>query len=140
MRRILYLLLSTTIVPSNLGARAQAPADTAVYAVSYIEVLPSAKGTAVTALKQYREASRKDEGYVRFEFFEQIGRPGHFAILETWTDQKAFDAHGKSGLTKQLLSQLQSIRVSDYDQRPYKTLTAAPAPTTSNDQIGRAHV
>ncbi len=136
MRCLLYLLFSTIVLPSRLGAEilAQAPIDTAVYAVSYVEVTPSAKGTAVAALKQYRDTSRKDEGYVRFELLEQIGRPGHFAILETWTDQKAFDAHGKAEHTKQMLSQLQPIRLSDYDQRPYKTLTAGPPPAAANDR------
>src|SRR6185369_11045435 len=111
------LLFSTVM----LGA--QAPADTAVYAVSYVEVMPSARATAVAALKQYRDAGRKDEGYVRFEFFEQIGRSGHFAIVETWARQSALDAHAKDAHKNDLLGKLQSMRVSDYDQRPYKTLT-----------------
>ena len=46
-------------------------------------------------------------------------------------DQKAFDAHGKAEHTKQMLSQLQPIRLSDYDQRPYKTLTAGPPPAAA---------
>jgi quinol monooxygenase YgiN len=56
--------------------------------------------------------------------FEQIGRPGHFVVLETWRDQAAFDARD-AAVQKQLLTAFQSIRVSDYDQRPYKTLTTA---------------
>ena len=96
MQRVLYLLLGAVMLPASLWAqaRADAPTDTTVYAVSYVEVMPSSEGAAVAALRQYRDTSRKDEGYVRLEFFEQIGRPGHFAIVETWTDQKALDAHG----------------------------------------------
>src|SRR6266571_3492944 len=114
MRGLLYLLFNTIIVPSSLWAEvgAQAPADTAVYAVSYVDVMPSSRGTAVAALKQYRETSRKDEGYGSVELFEQIGRPGHLAILETWTGQKAFDAHGMAAHTKKLLGQLESARLS----------------------------
>ena len=91
--------------------------DTSLYAVSYVDVMPASRGPAVAALKQYRDASRKDDGYVRLELFEQIGRPGHFAILETWRDQKASDAHGMAADAKQLLSTLQPIRSSGYDQR-----------------------
>ena len=42
-----------------------------------------------------------------------------------WRDQKAFDARD-AAMQKQLLDALQPIRVSDYDQRPYKTITVAP--------------
>ena len=136
MQRLLYLLLGTVMLPASLWAqaRADAPTDTTVYAVSYVEVMPSSEQAAVAALRQYRDASRKDEGYVRFELFEQIARPGHFAIVETWTDQKALDAHGTAAHTQQLLSTLQPIRVSDYDQRPYKTLTVGLAPSAAGSQ------
>ena len=87
----------------------------------------------MAALKQYREASRKDDGYVRVEFFEQVGRPGHFAIIETWRDQKALDAHG-TGAQKPLRDALQPIRVSDYDQRPYKTISVGSTPPTPSSR------
>jgi quinol monooxygenase YgiN len=110
---------------------ADMPADTAFYAVSYVEVMASSRAAAITALKQYRDASRKDEGHVRFELFEQMGRPGHFATVETWREQKAFDARGATA-RKQLLDTLQPIRLSDYDLRPYKTLTVGSAPPAAN--------
>ena len=44
----------------------------------------------------HRDASRKDDGFVRFDLFEQVGRPGHFAIVETWRDQQALDAHASA--------------------------------------------
>jgi quinol monooxygenase YgiN len=129
MRRVLYLFLVIVMLPSASGIQihAQAPADTSVYAVSYVDVMPAARASMIAALKQYRDASRKDDGYVRFDLLEQVGWPGHFAIVETWRDQKAFDAHGTAAHAKQYRSALEPIRVSGYDQRPYKTLTAAPA-------------
>jgi quinol monooxygenase YgiN len=135
MPLLLSLLLSTLIVSSNLGpqARADAPADVAVYAVSYVEVMPSSRAMAAAALKQYRDASRKQEGCLRLDLFEQIGRPGHFSVIETWRDQQTFDARG-AVVQKQLLDALQPIRVSDYDQRPYKVLTVGSAPPAANGQ------
>jgi quinol monooxygenase YgiN len=125
------------MLPTSLDVQihAQASADTAGYAVSYVEVLPSARTAMVAALKQYRDASRQEDGFVRFDMLEQVGRPGHFAILETWKDQKAFDAHGMATNVKAFRDALQSIRLSDYDQRPYKTLTVASAAGVGN---GRA--
>jgi quinol monooxygenase YgiN len=106
---------------------AQTPADTARYAVSYVEVMPAARAAAVAALERYHDASRQDDGYVRFELLEQVDRPGHFTIIETWKDQRTSDAHGMSTHAKQVRDALQSIRLSGYDQRLYKTLTIAPA-------------
>ena len=79
---------------------------------------------AVAAFKQYREAGARLDGFGRFELFEQIGRAGHFAIVETWRDQKAFDARGAQ-VQARLTDALKPIRVSDYDQRPYKPLSVA---------------
>jgi len=126
------------LYPLLLAAAAtagQTAPDTSLHAVSYVDVIPASRGPAVAALKQYRDSSRKDDGYVRLELFEQIGRPGHFAILETWRDQKASDAHGVAGHTKQLLTALQPIRTSGYDQRPYKTVTVGSAPAAGGQTI-----
>ena len=125
---LLTILLGAALA-SNAPAQAPAaaaPSDPTVYAVSYVEVMPSARAMAIAALKQYRDASRKQEGYGRLDLFEQIGWPGHFAVFESWRDQQAFEAHNAAA-QKPLLDALQPIRVSGFDQRPYKTLTVAPA-------------
>ena len=139
MPRWLLLLVGAALVPSGLGSQTRpdapttAAADTTFYAVSYVETTASSTSTATSALKQYRDASRAQEGFVRAEFFEQIGRPGHYAIVETWRDQKAFDARDAAA-QKRLLDALEPIRVSGYDQRPYKTLSLG---AKSGDATGR---
>jgi quinol monooxygenase YgiN len=121
-----WLLLLSTWLASGLGLQAppDAPVDKTFYAVSYVETRSSSTKPAIDALHAYRDTSRKVDGFVRIEFFEQVGRPGHFAVYETWRDQPAFDARD-AAIQKQLLTALQPIRVSDYDQRPYKTVTVA---------------
>jgi quinol monooxygenase YgiN len=121
---------------SSLGAQIQAQpaADTALYAVSYVEIMPSARAAMVAALKQYRDASRMEDGYVRFDLLEQDARPGHFAIIERWKDQQAFDSHGMASHVKRFRDALQSIRLSDYDQRPYKSLTVGSGTAAGNTQ------
>jgi quinol monooxygenase YgiN len=142
---VLHLLLGAILAfsspwgPWSQGpqGRADTPADPTFYAVSYVEVTASSEAKAIVALKRYRDASRTEGGpggYIRLDLFEQIGRPGHFAIVETWRDQKAFDAHSATA-RKPLVDALQPIRASDYDERPYKTLTVAPAPPASGRTI-----
>jgi competence protein ComEC len=129
--------LARTYTARGAGAAAQAPAaqvapDATFYAVSYVEVMASAVSRAIAALKQYREANRTRDGFTRFDIFEQVGRPGHFALFEVWRDAAAFDARGVA--QKQLVDALAPIRVSDYDQRPYKTISVGPAPPPANSR------
>src|SRR6516162_11173276 len=87
MQRLLPILISTVL----LGA--QAPPDSTAYSVAYFDIVPASRTAAITAIKQYRDASRKDDGFQRIEFFEQAGRPAHFCIIETWANSKDLDTH-----------------------------------------------
>ena len=111
-----------TPAPPKPGEGGPSSADTRFYAVSYVEAMASSTGKAIALLKQYRDTSAKQDGFVSIELFEQLGRPGHFTIFEVWRDQKTFDARDAS-VQKQLRDALQPIRVSDVDQRPYKTIS-----------------
>jgi quinol monooxygenase YgiN len=128
-----YLIVAALSMCAAM-ASAQAPADGPFYAVAYFDVMPAARQKAVAALRAYRDASRKDEGYLRIDGLEQAGWPGHFAIIENWRDRSAFDAHQAAAHTKQFKDALQSIRVSGYDERPYKALSAAPIAVAANGQ------
>src|SRR5262245_10449747 len=128
MRGRTWLLVAMVVTLHEGPAFAQdAAPDAAFCAVSYVEVRAPAASTAVAALKQYREANRQKDGFVRFDIFEQVGRPGHFALVESWRSAEAFDARGTAA-QEQLLKTLAPIRVSNYDQRPYKTLSAGGTP------------
>ena len=129
MTRLPGLLLGVLILASAPAVQlhAQAPPDPAQYLVTYVSVQPSAAAPTVGAFRQYRDASRKDDGFVRFDLFEQVGRPGHFAIVETWRDQQALDAHASTAHARRFRDALQPLRVSGYDERPYKSFSVAAA-------------
>jgi quinol monooxygenase YgiN len=110
---------------------AQVPPDSAAYSVAYVDIALASRTSAIAAVKQYRDASRKDDGFQRIEFFEQAGRPAHFCIIETWADNKALDTHAASANTRDFRTKIDSMRLSDYDQRPYKTLSLG---TSHNDE------
>ena len=100
------------------------PALGGVFAVGYIETRAAAADAGRAALEAYRDALRQQAGCLAVELFAQTGRPGHFAVLETWRNQAAFDARDAAA-KRQLMDALQPIRTSDYDERPYKPLTLA---------------
>ena len=90
-----------------------------------LEIAAAAMLDAGAAILQIRH-----KGLWTRSIFEQAGRPGHFAIFEIWRNQAAFDARGAS--QQQLIDALAPIRVSGYDQRPYKTISVGPSPAPPN--------
>jgi quinol monooxygenase YgiN len=130
MHRAALLVFVSLIVPiSNLSAqnRTLLATDPLVYEISYIEVAPAARTTAITAVKQYCDASRKEDGYGSCDLLEQTGRGSHFVVLERWADEKRSDAHATAESTKQFLSKLKPVRLG-LDQQAYRTVTTAAAP------------
>jgi quinol monooxygenase YgiN len=119
MYRYLRFFLAATVVP--LGASAQAPAPVVhpgeVFVAIYVEVLPSATSAAAGLLKQYRDASRKDDGNLRAEVVQEANRPNRFAVLAIWADQKAWETHGKAAHTAQAREKLAAIQAAPSDER-----------------------
>lgn len=140
MRYTLLPLLSIFLVSLTLtlGTPPQAGVDslpvTAFHAVSYVEVMTTGQARAAAAFKSYQASIRTQDGFVRFEAFEQAGRAGHFVFIETWRDQAAFDKR-TAPVQKQLADALQPIRVSDVDRRSYKTMTVAPIARVTRDTV-----
>jgi quinol monooxygenase YgiN len=102
--------------------RADEASDAAIYLVSYIEVTPSSQGETMALLRQYREASRKEEGNVRLEVLQQSSRQNHCTIVEIWQDEKARTAHVMAGHTRQFREKFQPLSGSLYDERLYTAL------------------
>ena len=127
MYRYLRFLLAATVVP--LGAGAQAPAPVVhpgeVYVAIYVEVLPASVSAASGLLKQYRDASRKDEGNLRSEVVQEANRPNRFAVMAVWADQKAWEAHGKAAHTLQSREKLAAIQAAPADERVHNGMFVA---------------
>ena len=128
MHRYLRFLLAATVVP--LGAGAQAPAPLVhpgeVYIAIYVEVLPGAVSAAAGLLKQYRDASRKDEGNLRAEVVQEVSRPNRFAVMAVWADQKAWEAHGKAAHTVQSREKIVAIQAAPSDERVHNGMFVGP--------------
>jgi quinol monooxygenase YgiN len=118
-------VLTALLVVSAL-AHAQAPPSSADpgdrFAVAYVETRSDSAAAGRAALEGFRDAVRQQPGCLGIELFEQAGRPGRFAVLESWRDAATFDARDPEP-KRQLLNALRPIRISDYDERPYKSLS-----------------
>src|SRR5688572_8320569 len=128
LRLATVFVVLTATLGAQQGAPAPAPAPGPRFAVAYVEVMPSARNTLIKAVAAYREASRREDGYEQIELFAQPERQGHFIVIETWRDPQALTAHAAAPHVKQFRDSLEPIRVSGYDERPYRALSVAPRP------------
>jgi quinol monooxygenase YgiN len=126
MRLVLALLLAMTLTPiaSIESVRAQ---DAAVYIVSYIDVEPKARGSAVGALRQLANASRKDDGNMRFEVLQRTAPSNQFAIVAIWKDQKAYEGHLAAAHTKEFREKIKPSLISLIDDRVHTGMEIAAA-------------
>jgi quinol monooxygenase YgiN len=122
------LLAVLTLMPYAVHGQPTNPpaAAGAVFAVGYVEAQAKEADAARAALARYRQALERQPGCLGVELFAQTDRPGHFAVVETWGDQATFDGRDAAA-KRELMESLALIRVSAYDERPYKPLTLVPA-------------
>lgn len=116
MRAWLGMTLGAAIAASCWTAPAHSQGN-AAYVATYVEVMPNAVAAGATLLRQFREASRKQDGNLRFDVLQELNRPNRFAITEAWRDSAAFDAHAKSTASTQFLEKLKAIADAPPDQR-----------------------
>jgi quinol monooxygenase YgiN len=134
VERSLHLLLGVVLLAMvTLGLPTPGRADDAntAYVVTYIEVAPASAAEARGLLKSYRDASRKEDGGVRFEALQRTDRRNQFAIVEAWKDQKAQAAHASATHTKQFREKLQPLLSTAYDERPHIGLSVGPPPAAA---------
>src|SRR6516164_5919601 len=86
--------LGLCIAAAALAQPAHAQSS-AVYIATYVEVMPNAVAPGAALLKQYRDATAKEDGNQRADALQEIERPNRFVVVETWRDKAAFDAHGQ---------------------------------------------
>jgi quinol monooxygenase YgiN len=104
------------------SATRAARADGATYVLTHADAVPAAKDDAVALLQLLAEASRIDDGVLRFEVLQQCSRQNHFTLVELWRDQQALDAHTMSAHTKNFRERFQPLTGSLYDARLYQAL------------------
>jgi quinol monooxygenase YgiN len=123
----------TAVMAAPAGA--QAPASQATYAVTYLEVTPAAKAEAVNLIKQVAAASRREPGNLRYEVLQRVDRNNQFAILESWSDSKALEAHDAGSAMAQFRDKLKPLRSGPYDLRPSVPISVAPVAAAGKGSI-----
>jgi quinol monooxygenase YgiN len=117
--------LAVMLPTMHSDARAQ-DANAMIYVAGYVEVMPTAARRAGALLRQYRDATRKEDGNLRSEVVQRLGQKNHFVVIEAWKDKAAFDAHGKAAHVTEFRDLLKAIQNTPYDERVHVALSAGP--------------
>jgi len=128
-------------VPAAAQNNAVPVIDGPTYLFNYVEVLPSAAAQALSALKDYRNAARKEAGAIRIDLYQEKGQPQRFVVEEIWQNRSVAKAHGDSAASTALVQTLKPIELGPPDVRVHQIHMATPpkAPN-SNDSILITHV
>ena len=121
-------MLAAEAAAQTSPAPAAAPPESP-YAVTYIEVEPARADASRRLLARYRDAL-KDKDALEFAVFEQIGRAGHFAIVEQWPSAKAREDNAASAASREFRSALAPLLIAPYDERPHFALSTGPRAAT----------
>jgi len=125
------------VVMAALAPSAHAQ-NNAAYIATYIEVMPNAVAPGIALLKQYRDASSKEDGNLRAVALAEIERPNRFVIVEAWRDKAALEAHGQSAATLKFRDEFKPIADAPYDERINNALYVAQSKNES--QSGAIYV
>jgi len=142
MRLTLQLLLAMTLLPAAMTQMAGAQGAAApIHVATYVEVGSASDKDGVKLLKQYRDASRKENGNMRADIAQEIGRTNRFVVLEIWKDQAALDAHGKAAGTTAFRDKLKTIQNAPYDERVHNGFNVGPnGPVAKGAVVVVSHV
>lgn len=108
--------------------------DGPIYVTTYVEVVPSAIPRALTALKAYRDASRREPGATAVDIFQEEGQSYRFVVSELWQNRAAVAAHANAAAMKTLIDQTKPIELGPLDARIHQAHAVTPfkAPTPSS--------
>jgi quinol monooxygenase YgiN len=90
-----------------------------VSVVTHVDVPPPSKDQAAALLQHLAEASRSDEGNLRYDAFQELSRTNHFTVFAVWKDRKTFDSHETKTHSRQFREAIAPMLGAPYDERLY---------------------
>jgi quinol monooxygenase YgiN len=125
MSHLIIGLAALTLATARPGYTEDA-VNTPVYVVTYFDVAPTAAAETAVLVRLHAEACRKEIGNLSFQAFAEIGRPNRFAILESWRDKPALEAHAVAPSTSAFGDELKPLLISGTGARLLSGFSVAP--------------
>src|SRR5215831_7923956 len=102
--------------------RASAADGDVIVVVTHVDVPPQRMAETEVLLKSLAEESRKDNGNLCYEVFQQAASRNHFTVVAVWKDSKTFNSYETKPNTRQFRTALAPMLGAPYDERLYKQL------------------
>lgn len=64
-----------------------------ILVTGYFDIDPAHREAAAAAATAVMEATRAEDGCVRYDYSEALDKPGRIHVSEEWASQAAMDAH-----------------------------------------------
>jgi quinol monooxygenase YgiN len=123
-RRAALAAAAAVAVAASATALAQAPQETSF--ITYIEAGPKNAKAALSLVADYRDAAAKAPGILQIDALQRVGTPNHFAIVETWSSEKAQADFAATKEAKDFRSGLAPLLTAPYDERKHVALSVGP--------------
>lgn len=125
---VLFLssLISIQIRAQPMFADNSSLSESSIWVVSYIEVNTESIDPVAGLLTKHAKANGGVDGNLWSQEVQRIGRKNHFALIQVWSDQAAFNAYSSLSSTVQFHLQLEPYLYSPYDRRIHLGLNLDP--------------
>jgi quinol monooxygenase YgiN len=134
--RLTLLVLAMTLLPAAMTqAQAEAAGTGPIHVATYVEAGTGSVKEGIALLKQYGDSTRMEAGNMRTGIGQEIGRANRFVVLESWKDQAAFDAHGKSASTIAFRDKFKPIQNAPYDERLHSGMAVADSTANAKGAV-----
>jgi len=120
--RTLFATLAVASLLSNPARAADAPAAPALHAIILVDVIPDRvvpgnEAKSMALLHALVASSLKEPGNLGFLVLQDVGRPNHLTLDETWTTQAAYEVHEGGSASKAFRTGIQPMLGAPLDER-----------------------
>ena len=89
--------------PDNIWADSKDGDENSIVIVAVIHVKPECIEAARPVQAKLLEATRKEPGCNRYDWYQDIKEPGVLVVIENYSNMEAFEAHGGSAHLKEFI-------------------------------------
>lgn len=96
--------------------------STDLHVVAIIEGKPGSAEAIKAVVKPCIEATRKEEGCLKYDLHQDETRPDHFIFVEHWASKHILDKHGKAPHLQALVDGLADLTIKPLEVSILKQL------------------
>jgi quinol monooxygenase YgiN len=93
---VLFGVFCSVVLLCAFTGKKEAAADETLTIIANVTIKAEYKDDVLKAVKSVVEATRKEEGNIFYDVFEDVSNPLKITFIETWKSQKAIDSHNNS--------------------------------------------